>query len=432
MGRTTVNAKADVAADPARDPSLDPESQPDAEPRLSVLLVIDSLGSGGAERSLVEMLPGLQRGGVDPSVVCLIRRPEGFENEVVGRFDVTFLEPGGRLARARALRKIIKARRPDVLHTTLLESHFAGCLAAIGSKTVVLSSLVNTPYEPIRFQDPRIKPWRLRVVQAADSFAARFLTAHFHAVAQAVKAHAVDHLRVPPDRITVIERGRNRDRLGAPGQSRRAAARKALGLRADAEVLVHVGRQEYQKGHQFLIEAFERLARHRERLVLLLAGREGGTTDELSHQRLGLSADDRIRFLGHRDDVPEILAAADVFVFPSLFEGLGGSLIEAMALGLPIVASRLPAIGEVLEDGGNAVLVPPGNPSALEQAVSSLLDDPGRRERFGRRSLEIFEDRFTLDRCTERMVRLYRMVAADGVSRGRRHRRRERVRREPI
>lgn len=399
-----------------------PSDADGAESRLRVLLVIDSLGSGGAERSLVEMLPGLQRGGVDPSVVCLIRRPEGFESEVVGRFDVTFLQPGGRLARARAIRRIIKARRPDVLHTTLLESHFSGSLAAIGTNTVVLSSLVNTPYEPIRFRDPRIRPWRLRLVQAADSFAARFLTTHFHAVAQAVKAHAVDHLRVPPERITVIERGRNRVRLGVPGPERRARARQALGLRPDDEVLVHVGRQEYQKGHQFLVEAFERLARRRERLVLLVAGREGGTTDELAQQRLRLSADDRVRFLGHRDDVPEILAAADVFVFPSLFEGLGGSLIEAMALGLPIVASSLPAIGEVLEEGGNAALVPPGDAAALEQAINGLLDDPARRERYGKRSLEIFEDRFTLDRCTDRMVRLYRTVVAEAASgdRGRR------------
>ena len=117
---------------------------------------------------------------------------------------------------------------------------------------------------------------------------------------------------------------------------------------------------------------------------------------------------------GHRDDAPEILAAADVFVFPSLYEGLGGSLIEAMALGLPIVASDLPAIREVVEPDRNAVLVPPGSPSELASAVEPLLGDEPRRKAMGARSRQIFEERFTLERSASRMIELFERVAAGG------------------
>jgi glycosyltransferase involved in cell wall biosynthesis len=120
----------------------------------------------------------------------------------------------------------------------------------------------------------------------------------------------------------------------------------------------------------------------------------------------------RVRLLGHRDDVADVLAAADLFVFPSLWEGLGGSLIEAMALGLPIVASDVPAIAETVAAGENAVLVPAADGAALADAVLGLLGDDERRAAFGRASRVRYESRFTLARAMDRTASLYREVAA--------------------
>lgn len=114
--------------------------------------------------------------------------------------------------------------------------------------------------------------------------------------------------------------------------------------------------------------------------------------------------------MGHRDDVPDLLAAADLFVFPSLFEGLGGALIEAMALGLPIVASDLDAVREVVDEGRNAVLVPPASSRALADAIVMVLDDRRKAAAFGARSRVIFAERFTSDRSVARMIALYRDV----------------------
>jgi glycosyltransferase involved in cell wall biosynthesis len=110
--------------------------------------------------------------------------------------------------------------------------------------------------------------------------------------------------------------------------------------------------------------------------------------------------------------VADVLAAADVFAFPSLWEGLGGALIEAMALGLPLVASDLDAIAEVVDPDGNALLVPPADPRALAEAIAALLDDPARAASFGARSRALFESRYTLDASTSRMIELFRRVAA--------------------
>ncbi|HEX6230669.1 MAG TPA: glycosyltransferase family 4 protein, partial [Actinomycetota bacterium] len=234
-----------------------------------------------------------------------------------------------------------------------------------------------------------------------------------------VKDAAVRDLRIDTDRVTVIERGRDPERLGEPSTERRARARRGLGLGPDAAVLVTVGRQEYQKGQWHLLEAMPQVLAAFPNAQLLVAGRTGNASARLGQTMRRTCPNGRVTFLGHRDDVPEILAAADLFVFPSLYEGLGGALIEAMALGLPIVASDLPAIREVVEAGRNAVLVPPGSSADLAAAIGALLADEARRTSMGPRSRWIFEERFTLERSATRMVQLFERVAAEGRRRNR-------------
>ncbi len=138
----------------------------------------------------------------------------------------------------------------------------------------------------------------------------------------------------------------------------------------------------------------------------MIAGREGHASAALGDQIARLGLDDRVRLLGHRPDVAEVLSAADLFVFPSVYEGLGGALIEALALGLPIVASDLPALREVVRPGENADLVSPTDSAALAAAVVALLDDPARRQAYGARSRQLFEDGFDADRAADDVVTL--------------------------
>jgi glycosyltransferase involved in cell wall biosynthesis len=243
-----------------------------------------------------------------------------------------------------------------------------------------------------------------------DSWTGRHLTAHFHAVSRAVKESAVRDLGIPADRITVIERGRDPARLRVADPVRRERARRRLGLSERDEVLVTVGRQEFQKGQRYLIEAMAELSGIRPNMVLVIVGRRGHASEELERVWRETELGDRIRFLGFTEDVPEILAAADLFVFPSLYEGLPGAVIEAMASGLPIVASDIDATREVLEPGRNALLVPPASASHLAGGILRLLCEGETRRRFGSRSRAIFEERFTLQGSVLRMAALYERV----------------------
>ncbi len=376
------------------------------------LFVINSFLAGGAERSLVEMLPRLVQEGVTPIIASLYYREVGFEEEVRDAgYDVRLLSGKGKLGKVRALRKLIKEESPDLVYTSLFDADLAGRLATIGIDVPLMTNLANTAYDPARLADPNIDKRRIKVVKWVDGYTARHMTDHFHAVSQAVKDSTVETLGVDPANITVVKRGRDSDRLGRRSPERRSAARDMLGIPHDVPVVVTVGRQEYQKGHRYLIEAFARVISEQPDARLLIAGRDGHSTVELQKLIAVLGLESVVTLLGHRSDVPEVLSASDLFVFPSLYEGLGGALIEALALELPVVASDLPALREVVREGENALVVPPRDAVALGSAITELLGDPDKLERFGRASREIFDEEFRAEDATERMITMLTAVA---------------------
>ncbi|MBI1299297.1 glycosyltransferase [bacterium] len=382
---------------------------------LKVIFVINGLGTGGAERSLAEMLPRFVQAGIHPILLCFYHRAEGVEDAVMAQgYDVRFCADHRLWQRVATLRRLIQQEKPNIVHTALFEANLVGRLACIGLDVKLLNSLVNTPYTARRANN--IASQKLMLVRWIDAITARYLGAHFHAITEAVKWDAVETLKIPADRIDVVERGRNVERLGTPSPERRMAARRKLGFDEGDQILVNVARQEYQKGQSYLLDALSQLQETHPRLTLLIIGRNGAVSDALQAQHARLNLGDRVRFLGHRDDVPDILSAADLFVFPSLWEGLGGALLEAMALGLPIVASDIPVLREVVEADGNAMLVEPASASALAIAISRLLNDPQRVQQFSSRSQSIFQDRFRLETISERMVDLYRKLADETQS----------------
>lgn len=377
---------------------------------IEVLHLIDGLGTGGSERSLAEMLPLLRRRGVGSTVACLHGRSEGVEQSVrAAGFPVCVL-PAGHPARVAALRRRLGTGSFDVLHTVHFASDVLGRTAALGTTVPVLSSLVNERYGPHRLADPRVRPWKLAAARQLDAWTARHWTDHLHAVSETVARSAVRWLGVGRERITVVPRGRDPRRLDADPDTG-ARTRRQLGLSPDAAVLLNVGRREFQKGQAHLLDAVARLLPEHPDVVLLVAGRHGHAAASLERRRALLGLGDRVRFLGHRDDVPALLAAADIFVFPSLYEGMPGAVLEAMACGLPVIATDIPPLAEIVEAGRSALLVPPGDPDALAHAVSELLDAPQRAATLGTRGRSLFEARFTLQRSVAGMADLYRRLA---------------------
>lgn len=379
----------------------------------SVLILINGLGTGGAERSTAELLPYLVEDGFEPTVFCLHRRDEGVQDELVrAGYDIQFATSTGLGGRVAEVRRLIRDRGARLVHTAIYEADAVGRLAALGGPPV-LTSLVNVAYDPSRLADPNVSRPRLEVARAIERVTGR-LTAHFHAITHAVKDSAVRNLGIPPSAITVVERGRDPGRLGARTAARRHRVREQLGIGRDVPVLLVVGRQEYQKGQVHLIEALAHLRRAHPQVTLLLAGRKGHASSAISAAVDRHDLGQHVVELGHRDDVPDLMVAADLFVFPSMYEGLGGSLLEAMALGTPSVVSDIPPLREVVGASGAASFVAPGQPAELADAIVDLLQNPDRRTAMGEAAGARFESTYTWSATAPRMVDLYRTVSGGG------------------
>jgi glycosyltransferase involved in cell wall biosynthesis len=381
--------------------------------RVKVLYVIPGLGvGGGAERSLLEMAPGLAEAGIELHIAYFHERSSSAVPafEAIG-VPVTHLLAGGLVGRVAALRRLLRRVRPDVVHTTLFEADVAGRLAAVGTGTPVLTSLVNTSYEPVRLDDGTHRRWRVEVVRMVEGFTLRHLTTLVHANSEAVRASAVRWLRVRPDRVRVVRRGRDAERLGRRTEARRDAARAELAVAHDERMVLSVGRHEHQKGQIQLIEALPAVLERHPEVVVIVAGREGTATGLLTDAIARLGVGDRVRLLGHRDEVANLMVGADVLAFPSRWEGLPGTIIEAMALELPIVATSIPPTCELV-DPSSAILVGPGDAAAMAAGIVAVLDDPEAAAGRAARARARFEAEFTVEQMLAGMTRLYREVAA--------------------
>lgn len=375
---------------------------------LKVVSVIDSLTHGGTEKSVAELLPAIRKLGVEITVVQLIDR-DGFTNELrASGIEVRTLRSSSRGRRVAELLASLRELDADLVHTQLFEADLVGRTAGSLARVPVVSSLVNLSYGPEHAAAPGIRSRRLLLARLSDGGTAR-LVRRFHAVSEVVRDAMAERLLIPTRRIEVIPRGRTGSQLGRRTQERSQATRLRLGLDPQIPVILAVGRQEWQKGLDVLFHSLPLLVDQTPGVVLL-AGREGAQTAALARLAKDGSSDWRVRFLGARNDVPDLMAAADVLAFPSRWEGLPGTLIEALALELPIVASDIRSNTEVIGGLPGVRFVPVEDPAALAAALTSTLA--------ARRDLGIhrrrFDERYEIDPVARRMHQLYISAAREG------------------
>jgi glycosyltransferase involved in cell wall biosynthesis len=381
---------------------------------MRLLYLIDSLFPGGAARSLAAVAPHLVSSGVRLEVAYLVERP-GLQHELerAGARVVPAAGSSSRLARSVRVTRMVRRSRPDLIHTTLFEADVAGRIAGRLAGVPVVSSIVNLAYGPQQLGDPRLKRRRIEAARLVDAITARRVV-RFHALSRHVAEVMGERLRIPLERIDVVARGRDPERLGRRTEERRAEARARIGAGPGDVVLLAAARQEHQKGLDVLLDAFPMVSARLPEARLIVSGRAGGATPSL--QGKAAAAGSRVAMLGARDDVPDLMCAADVLVVPSRWEGLGCVLIEGMALEVPIVASDLPAVREVLDDGRCGLLVPPERPDRLAAAIVQAVrdgDDGRHRAVLARRR---FQDRYTDDRVAGEMLAFYERARSQGVS----------------
>jgi glycosyltransferase involved in cell wall biosynthesis len=371
-----------------------------------VLYVIDSLDRpGGAEQALAAMAPHLMGAGVTLDIAYLTERP-GFQDDLreAGAHVVPVLEPG-RLPRTRALAGLIRQRRPDLVHTTLYEADLAGRWAAAATRTPVVSSLVNVAYGPEHRDAPELSARKVRAAQLADAASCRTVR-RFHALTDYVAGIMSRRLLIRRSRIDVVPRGRDLAVLGDRSAERRHAVRQRIGLADDVPVVVAAARHEYQKGLDTLVSAFAEVRRAQPDAQLVIAGREGTATELLRRRADEGGVTGCVHLLGPRTDVPDLIAAADVFAAPSRWEGLGSAVLEAMGIGTPVVAGDVAAIRETIT-GEGALLVPVSDPPALARALVDALGDPAAAAARAEVAAGRFRSRNTIQRVSEAMLDFY-------------------------
>ncbi len=372
---------------------------------MKILFVQDSLGTGGAERSNAELWYFLREHGIQFKIIALEHRKEGIEKEIIQEnFDVYFIKSGNFLFETIQIRRIISNYEPDIIHSVLLRSNLRTRVAQIGMGKIHVESLVNCTYAEIRYSDPKINSSLLKLYEKLDQITGKFGVDKFIPITHAVKNHYVKKLKVNPAKMIVIPRGRKKNDFYLQ-------ASKKKGLRPKPITFIHVGRQEFQKGHLVLLEAIKVIddQLHANDVQFLFCGRKGNASKEIDEFLKKNQLQTEIIFLGHRDDIPQLLAKADVFVFPSLYEGLGGALIEAQAAGLPIICSDIPVFKEVVGEK-NSFFFKLNNSRDLSQRILQILNNPEQRLKMGKESLYNFEQKFNLYHINYQLFELYKSL----------------------
>jgi glycosyltransferase involved in cell wall biosynthesis len=355
--------------------------------------LIESDGPGGAERMLADLAVALQAAGAE-NVVIAPADGEGWLARELGGSGVQ-VEPF-RLERplspafARWLPATLRRHGIALAHSHEFTMAVYGAWAARRAGIAHLFTMHGSRYYAER--------WRRRIALRA----AVELSGAVVAVSHALGAHLSRTLGVRPARIVTIPNGAR----GARAATATSSLREELRLSAADPLAVAVGNLYPVKGHRYLVEALALLAPRFPRLHVAIAGR-GTLHDALHAQARALEVGDRLHLLGLRSDVGNVLAGADVFVLPSLSEGVPLALLEAMLAACPIVATAVGDVAAVLGGDAAGILVPPADPVALAAGLAALLADRTRASRLAAAAAARAAREYSLARMVDRYTALY-------------------------
>ena len=353
------------------------EGLPAPDRPMRVLLVITCLGYGGAERLLVDIVAARDRERLHYEVAYVLRDQDAMVPAVVAsgtRVHALGATQNADLRWMAALRQLLVRGHYDVVHFHLPYA------AALGQ--LVVGSLPRSSRPGVVYTEHSL--WdRERLANRALLRASMNRGERLVAVSQA----SYDALPAPlRRRATIVVHGvdlSQSDSLIARRAELRDRVRSELGMGDEELLFMTVANLRPEKGYDVLLTVARSIADNGLPIRIAAVGR-GPLRTSLRARHLDLALGERFQFLGQRDDVLQLLAGADAFVLASLHEGLPVALMEATSVGLPIVASCVGGVPHVLEDGVDALLVPPGDPGALVDAMKRLASDPELREQLGR------------------------------------------------
>ncbi len=349
-----------------------------------ILYLITGLEVGGAEMMLLKTLPKMKN-NFDQRVCCI----KGFgpigeklkeKGIQVYYLDLKNIFDFGIIKR---FREILKDFKPDILITCLIHADIFGRIFGriFKIKKIVCSvrvKLIQTKYLPLLFLDALTSP----------------LVTHYHFNSEAVSNMYNKFLFLPRRKITVIANGLEAEKYNVEIDKERK--KQELGLPKDKIIIGCVARLRKQKGHKYLVSAFAKLAKKNEHVFLVFIG-DGSEKKNIEQQLNELSITEKIIFLGNRNDIPEILKVIDIFVLPTLFEGMSNALLEAMASGLPIIATNIPENKELISDEKEGLLVSTRSSDSIATAMEKLIKNKVYCQNIGKNAKEKINSDFRLE-----------------------------------
>ncbi|MEW6075068.1 MAG: glycosyltransferase family 4 protein [Candidatus Omnitrophota bacterium] len=291
------------------------------------------------------------------------------------------------LMSAYVLYSYVRKNGVDIIHANTRVTQVLAC---------ILSRLCRVPYLSTchgffkaKFLRRRVPCWGFRVI----------------AISESVRHHLIEDFKVKPQLIRLVYSGIDAEVFSAQRGIASLAAKQALGL-GEGPVIGIIARLSDVKGHIYLIQAMKDVVQKFPPAQLLIVG-EGRMKKGLVELTRSLGLLDRVVFLPHTEDVAATLSLFDVFVMPSLKEGLGLGLMEAMAAGVAVVGSAVGGIKDLIQDGHNGLLVEPANPGKLAEAICGLLQDEGSRRRMGANACDFIRQRFSVQKMIDQTEGVY-------------------------
>lgn len=378
--------------------------------KVRIVHLIESLERGGAERLLCTNLAHLHRSRFD-SVVVHLFRPDRLRAEIdslgIPCIGLELKSPWDLHGCLWKLRQQFKALAPDLIHTHLVKADIYGRIVGRSLGIPVISTIHESPYYPEVYQDnPDLNRVKYSLIKLVDRLTAQHCVKTFVVVSNFSGKAAREYLGISPRQVRLIYNSLDPEEFeGVPSEAVQALRLK-LGVSPEEKVLVNVGRLAPQKGQRYLLMALRAVLTKDPNVRLLIRG-DGPIRGILQAMCLELGIASQVSFI---DPVPRIswlLGLSDIFVFPSLHEGLGIALLEAMAMGKPCVASEVGPIPEVVEHGRSGLLVRPRDPDDLATAILLLLDQQDLRREMGERGRQIVKEKFDIRQNVRALEKVY-------------------------
>ena len=407
-------------------PIVTPRHQARLDPRkVRVMSLLPALIFGGGQFHMLRNLTAMDPDQFDHTVAYLLPR-----SEMVHVFRRAGLRPVGLDHRGLLhaprtvfrLMRIIKNERINVVHTNTRYDRFYGQLAALLCGVPVINSLLGeystTHYLTTRAEARWLRRPLVRFRLALEDALERRTVVQVIALSEGGRDTWLSHPRagaVANGSVEIVHPGLAFDSYDMSRDTASVQAlRRELGIDGHGPVLLNVARLTPGKGQDYLIDLTATVRQRWPEAVTLIAG-EGGTRDELERKISAAGLDDAVVLLGQRHDVPALLALSDVFVFPSLSEGLPSAVLEAQASGTAVLAFDIPPLRELVDDRNSGRLVPIGDEAALVDACIELLDDPERTSAMGRLGREQAEPRFDLRISAAQLGSIYKRASRPSV-----------------